>query len=310
MNTSDKNMNTLLCSVLMSTYNGEKYVCEQIDSILCQEEIDVNLYIRDDGSRDNTKNILKQYSEKYNNIHVIEGENLGIHKSFAELMKIPDLKGYIAFSDQDDVWDKDKLSSAIHKLIDFNAEFYSSASRLVDSNLFDLMKTTANSKEYSHYINGNNKILTPGVQGCTIVISNSLFKKLTCRPYPDYYGHDTWITIVAFYLYNCYYDICPHMSYRQHDASWTGNRNNRFAQLKREYHFFMEGMNRYAKIAKDLLLYYSDDLKVSDQRFLMILAKPNKTIKEKLQLIFCKDFNKFGLLKNVIFKLEIIKGNV
>ena len=310
MNTSEKIMNTLSCSVLMSTYNGEKYIREQIDSILCQEGVDVNLYIRDDGSRDKTRIILKEYSGKYNNIHVIEGENLGIHKSFAELMKVPDLKGYIAFSDQDDVWDKDKLSSAIHKLNYFNAEFYSSASRLVDSNLFDLMRTTANSKEYRHYIIGNNKILTPGVQGCTIVISNSLFKKLTSSPFPDYYGHDTWITIVAFYLCNCYYDICPHMSYRQHDASWTGNRKNRFAQLKREYHFFMEGMNRYAKIAKDLLSYYSDDLNEDDQRFLMILAKPNKTIKEKLHLIFCKNFNKYGFLKNAIFKFEILKGNV
>ena len=96
--------------ILMATYNGEKYLAEQIDSIICQTYKNWNLLIRDDGSSDNTFKILKEYEKKDDRIKIIKDKkgNLGIAKNFEELLKISSSE-LIMFSDQDDVWKKDKI---------------------------------------------------------------------------------------------------------------------------------------------------------------------------------------------------------
>ena len=99
-------------AVLMSTYNGEKYIKEQIDSILLQKGVDVKLYIRDDGSVDNTCNIINEYDD--NRIVLIsDGRNLGAGVSFFTLLKyvvdIDKAIEFFAFSDQDDFWFPNKI---------------------------------------------------------------------------------------------------------------------------------------------------------------------------------------------------------
>lgn len=73
--------------VLMSTYNGEKYLRQQIDSILAQEKVEIELVIRDDGSSDTTIEILKDYSSKNPNVSYYQGKNLKPCKSFMELIR-------------------------------------------------------------------------------------------------------------------------------------------------------------------------------------------------------------------------------
>lgn len=90
----------------MSTYNGENYLKEQLDSIFNQKEVEINLFIRDDGSMDNTVDIVKEYMVKYpNKINLIEGNNIGFANSFYYLVKINPKYEYYALSDQDDIWD-------------------------------------------------------------------------------------------------------------------------------------------------------------------------------------------------------------
>ena len=98
-------------AILMSTYNGEKYLDEQIGSILAQEGVDVTLYIRDDGSSDRTAEIIKYYCKRYHNVSFTQGENLGVGNSFMQLVyDAKDVYDYYAFADQDDIWLRDKLS--------------------------------------------------------------------------------------------------------------------------------------------------------------------------------------------------------
>lgn len=299
------------CSVLMSAYNGELYIRQQIDSILHQLDVKVNLYIRDDGSSDDTKSILKEYSDKYKeNVTVFFEENKGIHGSFSQLINLPNLDGYIAFADQDDVWDSDKLITAIKKINCENADLYFSSSRLVDSELNYLNKSTESVKQYYHYLKGNNKILTPGVQGCTMVMTNVFFHTVVNRGYPAYYGHDTWIPIVAFYTSKTYYDPEPHMSYRQHNNSWTGNRKNRFSQLRKEFNYFISGMQRYSALATDILKEYPEYICDAEKEILVLLAKQNKGLRDRIRLIFSHNLNKFGIFQNLLFKWELLMGNI
>ena len=76
--------------ILLSSYNGEKYISRQIDSILRQKDVEIHLLIRDDGSTDGTRAIIKEYEKKYPaNVEVILGENMGWKKSFFTLLHLP-----------------------------------------------------------------------------------------------------------------------------------------------------------------------------------------------------------------------------
>lgn len=296
----------------MSTYNGSEYVREQINSILNQKEVDVNLIIRDDGSTDDTLEIIRSFQSNYpNNIKTIKGDNIGIHKSFAELMahNITNTD-FVAFSDQDDVWDSDKLISAISQMIKEKSDFYSSASRLVDTKLNYLGETTANKKLQDHYMNTVSSLLSPGTQGCTIVVTYDFFDFLKAKGIPDYYGHDTWITVVAYYLNKCIYDDKPHMSYRQHNKSWTGNRKDKIRQLRREFHFFIQGMNRYRVLAQDLLNKFELELSDDDRTVISLMSKEKKSFSVRLRLITMRHFGKYGFMQNLFFKMYILTGKI
>ena len=80
-------MGTKKVQILMSTYNGERFLAEQIESLLRQTWGNLEILIRDDGSKDRTPDILKEYGAKYNNIKVFLEENLGVSRSFFELLK-------------------------------------------------------------------------------------------------------------------------------------------------------------------------------------------------------------------------------
>ena len=160
----------------MSSYNGEKYIKEQIDSILAQEEVEIYLLIRDDGSRDATLDILEKY-EKLDNVRLIKGENLGVKKSFLSLIAMaPDYFDYYALSDQDDYWLTDKMISAINHIegagenLDDNFLYYSNTC-LVDENLFPL-----NEKGYNvdRPYNFGEILIRNCASGCTYVFGRKL----------------------------------------------------------------------------------------------------------------------------------------
>ncbi len=94
--------------VLMSTYNGERFLEEQIESLLSQSWKNLEILIRDDGSTDGTMEILERYCMRYSNIQVFAGENVGVAKSFFELLEESD-GDFVAFCDQDDVWLEHKV---------------------------------------------------------------------------------------------------------------------------------------------------------------------------------------------------------
>lgn len=124
-------------TVLMSSYNGEKYISEQIDSILHQENCNVNLIVRDDGSSDNTCEILEQYQKNNLLTWYSDGENLRPAHSFLRLLANAPDSDYYAFADQDDYWMTDKLDHAI-KAIGNRSDIpmiYYANSELVDSEL-------------------------------------------------------------------------------------------------------------------------------------------------------------------------------
>lgn len=107
-----------MVDILMATYNGEKYISEQLESIIGQDFKDWKLFIRDDGSKDNTIHIIDNYMKKFpDKIELIDNynRNLGVKLNFGELMK-RSKNQYCMFSDQDDVWLPNKISITLNKM--------------------------------------------------------------------------------------------------------------------------------------------------------------------------------------------------
>ena len=104
-------------AILMSTFNGEKYLKEQIDSLLNQEYEAFDIYIRDDGSTDQTVSILENYEHIYPNIYLLKDTqgNIGVFKSFMYLLSQVHADYYM-FCDQDDVWLSNKISMSMKRM--------------------------------------------------------------------------------------------------------------------------------------------------------------------------------------------------
>lgn len=160
--------------VILSSYNGAKFIKEQIDSILNQKGVNVFLLIRDDGSIDETYEIIQEYEKNNRNVQVFKGENLGFAKSFFEAMKLAGSGyDYYAFSDQDDIWEDDKLSYAVKKLETVNGKYklYASGLKVVDENL---------NFQYMHQfdkirLNYGSALSRQRLAGCTMVFNMNLY---------------------------------------------------------------------------------------------------------------------------------------
>ena len=107
-------MNTVM--VIISSYNGEKYIREQIESIIRQSGIRTKIFVRDDGSTDATIEILKKMQDNYDELIISQGENIGWEQSFILALKSAPDAEYYAFCDQDDIWMPDKLINGVSKI--------------------------------------------------------------------------------------------------------------------------------------------------------------------------------------------------
>lgn len=179
--------------ILLSTYNGEKYLIEQIDSLLNQEKVDISIIARDDGSIDSTKEILAKYKEKDSRFDYYVGKNIGPAQSFFDLLFKANKADYYAFADQDDVWDNDKLKCAVDMLEREDGKrpnMYYSNLRIVDRNL--------KFYRFSHDIPAVQKsryscLVEDVATGCTMVFNDVVLEYVKMGR-PEYCSmHDTWI---------------------------------------------------------------------------------------------------------------------
>ncbi|MBB1063148.1 glycosyltransferase family 2 protein [Limosilactobacillus fastidiosus] len=216
-------------AILMSTFNGEKYLSSQIDSIIKQTYKNWHLYIRDDGSSDGTRDIIQQYSNKYSNITFFNKnnmENKGVVKSFMELLEKTDADYYM-FSDQDDVWLPKKVELSINKIQNDNVDTplcVFSELKVVDANLnpIRLMNNKNIWFDFIHFMFGN------CVTGCTILINRSLKEKLQINKtnLSNIYMHDWWIALYASAFGKLLYIKHPTLLYRQHSSNVEGSQRN------------------------------------------------------------------------------------
>ena len=215
-------------AVLMSTYNGEKYLREQIDSILAQEGVNVTLYIRDDGSSDSTIDIIKDYLKHNNKVKLDIGKNMGVGNSFMQLVyDVGDEFDYYAFADQDDVWYSNKLAKAIEIIGNIEEpRLYGSNQELIDKDKGRL--GLRYSSDFHMVTEVESVFQINHISGCTLVFNRRL-RNLLCEVNRRPTGlllnnriHDVWVVNVAALYGGLIYDVNAYIGYRQHDNNVIG----------------------------------------------------------------------------------------
>ncbi len=191
-------------NVLISTYNGEKYLEQQINSVLNQDYPIINIYIRDDGSTDNTVNILEKYS-KYNNVHICYGENIGFLYSFKKLLEMSELGDLWAFCDQDDIWYKDKIRRAV-EWFDSNND---TIPILYHCSYFEFFDFKKEKNLYYRDISAYDfkRSITENIfSGFASVINSQMRNAMLKGNWDNIDYHDCWMTMIATAFGKFYFD--------------------------------------------------------------------------------------------------------
>lgn len=291
--------------VLLSTYNGEKYIKEQIESILNQKEVEVSLLIRDDGSSDKTIEIIGKLAEKNKNITFYKSPNIGVAKSFMDLIAKSDEVEYYAFADQDDVWKPRKLISAINKLEEKKDKpsLYISALEIVDENLnfIETKKVTGN-------FCFEGEMVKNFATGCTMVLNKKLKDALKSYT-PNYIiMHDSWITRVCYAIGgNIIIDEETYIKYRQHQNNVVGYKENELKKLIKQLKIaFKDKISMRVNIAKELKNGYEEMLTEEAKELIENLIIYQKNKKAKKWLLNNKKFKSNNFKINAKMKLAII----
>ncbi len=255
--------------ILLATYNGEKYLQEQIESILNQTYTNFRLLISDDGSTDRTLDIVDEYVKKDDRIVTFKQKNnMGVVRNFEFLMQKVTSK-YFMFSDQDDIWKKDKIEKSVKKIEEGFGLVYSDL-EVVDNNLEVMYKSywalKGFDKKVRKYNNFESLYLNNYITGCTIISKKEYIEKVLPIPKSTgYILHDYWLPIIVSQKAKLGYIDEPLIKYRQHKNNKIGSQKksdslrsldeirNLFLEVKLQ-HFkaFIENEGKFDEVHKNL----------------------------------------------------------
>ena len=275
--------------VLLATCNGEKYLRQQLDSIYAQEDVEVSIFATDDGSTDNTIAILEEYKKNHSLTIHHHGEPHEFTYNFIDAIFANKNTSfdYYAFSDQDDVWMKEKLSSAIEMLKKNSKNVYSSNLTIVNENLDGEALMNDDSIQRC---NKYNAVFENVATGCTIVFSKA-FLDLLVRYYPkNIYLHDYWVYLLAIYTDNYIYDSRSFIKYRQHGCNQIGDSSKK--GVKTYYKRFKASKGHQRALCEQLLDGYREIIGEENASIVEVMAGYKKKFSYRWKLMFSRNYKK------------------
>lgn len=290
--------------VLLSTYNGGKYLENQLQSIYNQKNADIDILVRDDGSTDNTHEILEDWTHK-GRLKWSTGNNLGWAMSFMTLLITSPDYDYYAFCDQDDIWQEDKIDSAVQVLNQFDdipCCYFSNLTYWKEGyplrNVYDNLR-----------FNKHTCLIQCPAYGCTMVFNRRLADIIKKHPPKHVFAHDFWVYQVATLIGRTYYDKESHILYRQHDNNQEGAlksaRETWKRRMSKSLKRFISG-HQQQNNAAELLRCYHEYMTADTLHIVSGIADYRKTLSAYLKLLFSSKYVMQRFENNIWLKLKIL----
>lgn len=301
-------------AVIMSTYNGAAYLMEQLDSLLIQQNIHVQIFIRDDGSTDNTPAILAMYAERHANIVFVNPqnrENLGVKNSFLFLLKWvldhhPEIN-YFAFADQDDVWKKEKLSEALARMNDSTIEngemqMYFSNKTIVNKDLQFVKED-----HLTYFGDYFDLFWHANAYGCTMVINRPM-ALLSVKYQPSaLFIHDSWIYRLAILCdAQIIFDERSFILYRQHESNNCGIDATKMIALKDAKRLFSKSQHMVQQKIREIQKWTGDSFSEETKKFVDWTLTYHHKFSSFCHLAFSKMAIRRGVVLYLVFLLKLI----
>ena len=267
--------------ILLAAYNGEKYISKQIESLLAQTYSNWKLFIRDDGSNDQTVSIINEYAQNDKRISIIEddGKNLGSCQNFAALLNLTRGQfNYLMFCDQDDYWLPFKIDETLSYMQHLEIKYKKEVPLLVytnfkyaDANLEEIeakkgfQTTKVANLSFAHLLAQN------PAYGCTMMLNKALQDIVDPIPIQAE-NHDYWTALTASALGKIFYVNKPTILYRQHNNNISTNYDSN-SLVKRLKRIVLQGKNfadarRKIEMAKVFRALFANQLKERDKMIL------------------------------------------
>ena len=302
-------------SVLMSTYNGEKYLKEQIDSILAQDGVKVHLLVRDDGSKDRTIKILNEYVEKGSPITILSESNLGAEMSFHRLCKYAQehiQSDYYAFCDQDDVWEADKLKVAVSKLSSYPYSLpclYFSNLQMVDADLRSIRQLFAPGEVV---ISKRMALIQVFTYGCTCVFNRQTLDDYCKAEFSRELAHDNWIYILSMFLGHVVYDENSHILYRQHGTNLSGEKVSGIRLALRRIRRASKGHwgHDFELYSSMLIKCFPGRLLQEDEKYVQRIATYRHSFLKRISLMLSRTYRTGNHSKDFAICMRILFGRL
>lgn len=295
-------------AVLLSTYNGEKFLQKQLDSLLSQQDVELTVLVRDDGSTDQTLSILDNYIKIHSNIRLTVGENIGVIHSFLTLVEMADDGfDFYALCDQDDVWHENKLQAAIELLQEKNNQqplLYCSALEYVDA---DLNHRGHSSTRLCPSF--GNALVENIVTGCTAVF-NPRLRELIIQYRPHQAAmHDWWMYLLATAFGEVIFDPKCYIKYRQHGGNVVGAKPSFLPLWQRRLRIVLnrEVILSIVQVA-EFYQYYGDKLKGEKQILIHRFLQRKESLRARWLLFSAVGIIKQTMLETVAVRLLIFLG--
>jgi len=297
--------------ILLSTYNGEKYLMEQLSSILNQSYINWKIYASDDQSQDTTLSILNEFQDKIGKelITIITGPNSGPTNNFINLVrKFNSECDYFAFCDQDDIWDKDKLRISIDAISSYRElipTLYCSATKYISAN----GKYLQNSYIFKNNPCFKNALVQSIAGGNTMLFNKTAANLLAKTPVNQrLISHDWWLYIlITAHDGYVHYDTIPQINYRQHSRALVGENRSIRSMILRIKKLLNGRFKEWNDENLRLLMLIYSELPFKNKTTLINFSNlKSKKISVRLIAFFISGIRRQTLLGNIALFIAII----
>ncbi len=301
--------------VLLSTFNGERYLPALLDSVLAQRFDNLEIVARDDGSNDTTPALLRDYAARHPRIRVHAGERIGFVKSFLSLLHIPgDDVEYYAFCDQDDVWLAHKVARAVEcssRCDDALPVLYCSRERTVTADLAPLWT----SSPPRHALALANALVECPFLGCTTVINRHARDLIVEHPPQHACGHEWWCYLVASAFGHVCFDQETPVLYRRH----TANASRSAACHARSTPLWITRLRRFMASdrnppvlaqAREFQRLFGTRLGTAQRRCLARFLKASETLGGRLAYALSPDVYRQHRIENMLLRALIVLGRL